>query len=32
MWIRNTVTKRLRKKHELHTNQLFEMPQDEEVE
>lgn len=31
MWIRNTVTKRLRKKHELHTNQLFEMPKDDEV-
>lgn len=31
MWIRNTVTKRLRKKHELHTNQVFEMPKDDEV-
>lgn len=31
MWIRNTVTKRLRKKHELHTNQLFEMPKEDEV-
>lgn len=31
MWIRNTVTKRLRKKHELHTNQVFEMPKEDEV-
>lgn len=31
MWIRNTVTKRLRKKHELHTNKVFEMPNDDEV-
>lgn len=31
MWIRNTVTKRLRKKHELPTNQVFEMPQNDEV-
>lgn len=32
MRIRNTVTKRLRKKHELHTNQVFEMPKEEEME
>ena len=31
MWIRNTVTKRLRKEHELHTNQVLEMPQEDEV-
>lgn len=31
MWIRNTVTKRLRKKHEFHTNQVFEMPKEDEA-
>lgn len=31
MWIMNTATKRLRKKHELHTNQVFEMPKEDEV-